>query len=547
MRISPLRNFARKGHPSPQDLATGGLRRVTNPLHWVALLGMIVSLNAAETTRVAYNATRLNNGEPIITKQMFNDAGVTGEGSNINGPSLIRVPDWIAPANRTHPDANYYLYFGDHDGDFIRMAWSATIAGPYTLFNVHSGTATPRGVLDLGGSDKISLANNLEIYDHISSPDVHVDDANQRIVLYFHGPAKHNGIGGDGLLQKTFVAYSNNGLDFNGAIEPVYLALAYLRVFDYAGSTYGIASRGALYTAPLDPDTPPSGFDFSRDLWNLESNSYTDNPFQDDLNGDPSVHRLRHVALRVNGDVLEVFHSRVGDSPERILVTALDLTVPGGISAWNPSYPPTEVLRPELEWEGTAHPLVPSGGGAEINVQQLRDPCLFEDTDGVLYLLYSGQGEEAIGIASLTPTDPPPLPSTPVPITSISTNPALVDANTEVTVETVLSSLTTSDGIYANLVGASSVSNVTGATQYFHQNVNPGTYADALTGLSLTTAVPNASADFLFAPDSGIIAAGTFFFFEIGGDDGVTIKPIDEAGNPLGPTHSQSRNTEIKF
>src|SRR5207253_325786 len=36
-------------------------------------------------------------------------------GDNINGPSLIRVPDWIEK-----PLGRYYLYFAHHDGDYIR-------------------------------------------------------------------------------------------------------------------------------------------------------------------------------------------------------------------------------------------------------------------------------------------------------------------------------------------------------------------------------------------------------------------------------------------
>src|SRR5262245_712640 len=50
---------------------------------------------------------------PIITGSML----PPGDGDNINGPSLIRVPDWVeAPLGR------YYLYFAHHRGTYIRMA-----------------------------------------------------------------------------------------------------------------------------------------------------------------------------------------------------------------------------------------------------------------------------------------------------------------------------------------------------------------------------------------------------------------------------------------
>ena len=35
-------------------------------------------------------------------------------------------------------------------------------------------------------------------------------------------------------------------------------------------------------------------------------------------------------------------------------------------------------------------------------VRQLRDPYVFEDDDGSLYLFYVGGGEQAIGVARLT-------------------------------------------------------------------------------------------------------------------------------------------------
>ena len=36
-----------------------------------------------------------------------------------------------------------------------------------------------------------------------------------------------------------------------------------------------------------------------------------------------------------------------------------------------------------------------------MGVRQLRDPYIFEDDDGQVYLFYSGAGEEAIGFARL--------------------------------------------------------------------------------------------------------------------------------------------------
>ncbi|MDF7798402.1 hypothetical protein P4C99_02955 [Pontiellaceae bacterium B1224] len=63
------------------------------------------------------------------------------------------------------------------------------------------------------------------------------------------------------------------------------------------------------------------------------------------------------------------------------------------------------MLRPELDWEGANLPLALSQNGTEDHVNQLRDPCLFRDADGQVYLFYSGKGEEAIGLALVHPKD----------------------------------------------------------------------------------------------------------------------------------------------
>ena len=56
---------------------------------------------------------------PIITPETG-----YGIGSNINGPSLIKVPDWLP-----NPLGNYYLYFSHHRGTYIRMAYADRIEG----------------------------------------------------------------------------------------------------------------------------------------------------------------------------------------------------------------------------------------------------------------------------------------------------------------------------------------------------------------------------------------------------------------------------------
>ncbi len=67
----------------------------------------------------AIQVTRLGDG-PIIQPQMDDRMG-----GNIQGPSLIKVPDWIE-----NPLGKYYLYFADHRGTYIRMAYAEELQGP---------------------------------------------------------------------------------------------------------------------------------------------------------------------------------------------------------------------------------------------------------------------------------------------------------------------------------------------------------------------------------------------------------------------------------
>ena len=58
---------------------------------------------------------------PIITPDLHASIG-----QNIQGPSLIRVPDWVE-----NPLGRYYLYFADHKGAYIRLAYADDLRGPW--------------------------------------------------------------------------------------------------------------------------------------------------------------------------------------------------------------------------------------------------------------------------------------------------------------------------------------------------------------------------------------------------------------------------------
>lgn len=279
---------------------------------------------------------------PIIRPHM--DARM---GDNINGPSLIRVPSWCA-----NPLGRYYLYFAHHDGRYIRMAYADDLAGPWQ-------THAP-GVLPLAQS---------HFAGHIASPDVHVDHVERRIRMYFHGADEPSGAKGG--PQHTRVAISADGLAFNAL--PENLGLPYFRAFTWQNMVYALAMPGVFYR--------------SRDgLTNFERGPELFTP------------QMRHSALQLEGDTLFVYYTNVGDAPESILLSAIDLKPDW--RRWHATAP-RRLLRPEHDYEGGHLPPAPSVRGLVHDpVCQLRDPAIFSERDRT-YLLYSVAGEHGIAIAEL--------------------------------------------------------------------------------------------------------------------------------------------------
>lgn len=312
---------------------------------------------------------------PIISAQT--DPGI---GENIQGPSLIRVPDWIE-----NPLGKYYLYFADHKGSYIRLAFADDLTGPWTVYKPgalqlaqsHFLTEQPevpeedvakalgymRNVLGDANRSDAELLDDL-IIPHIASPDVHVDHDDKKIVMYFHGLDAF-------ASQVSRVALSDDGLTFQAL--PQILGRPYMRAMKRGGATWVLAMPGVFYRS-------------SDGLTEFEEGPKLFNP------------HMRHAALLRRGDTLNVFWTQVGDMPESILLSKIDIS--GHWKDWKESEPQV-VLKPERTWEGAKAPLAPSRRStARGRVNQLRDPAIFEE-DGRVFLLYSVAGESGIAIAKI--------------------------------------------------------------------------------------------------------------------------------------------------
>ncbi|MEM7439435.1 MAG: hypothetical protein AAF393_07550 [Pseudomonadota bacterium] len=270
-------------------------------------------------------------------------------GMNVNGPSLIEVPDWV-PGRL----GRYYLYFAHHLGSHIRLAYADALTGPW---QVH----TP-GVLHLEDCPQFR--------GHIASPDVHVDQDARSIRLYFHGIS---GEEADDPTQTTSLATSTDGLTFTN--QPALLGESYFRIWQWGGTYYALSLSGILWQSP-GPGGP-----FARGVR---------------LSGLPDT--TRHLAVILRGATLWVAWTVIGDRPERIFVGAVDLAA--GWTKWAVTNV-QELLRPLFDWEGANAPRAASQPGEIFeHVNQLRDPAFFSDASGD-YLIYTVAGESGLAIAEI--------------------------------------------------------------------------------------------------------------------------------------------------
>src|SRR5690606_7347052 len=103
---------------------------------------------------------------PIITPEMLGK-----EGDNINGPSLVKIPEWLP--NKL---GKYYLYFAHHQGTYIRLAYADHLKGPWKIYK--PGTLKMEDCRCKDGAGPADSNRPGEVYlakGHIASPDVHLD------------------------------------------------------------------------------------------------------------------------------------------------------------------------------------------------------------------------------------------------------------------------------------------------------------------------------------------------------------------------------------
>lgn len=323
-------------------------------------------------------------GNPIIRPEML-----PGEdGANICFPSLIRVPGWLK-----NPLGKYYLYFADHKGSYVRLAYSDRIEGPWRIHN--PGTLKLEQMVAVARAAAGANAGEVK-GNHIGSPDVHVDDEKQEIRMYFHFQIAPNASWG----HRSGVAVSKDGIAFQ-IVGRKPIGEPYFRVFRWDGFYYAI-NRSAALARSRDGLTD---FEVGNRDFAVAVGHKTLAPPAERAASDPRKNRdsedagagIRHTAIKIDGNVMTVYYSRVGDVPETILSSTVELT--GDWRNWRLSAP-KPVLAPAMEYEGAnVPPKAPTNPEMRAlprpMFNELRDPCIYREA-GITYLLYSVAGERGI-------------------------------------------------------------------------------------------------------------------------------------------------------
>jgi hypothetical protein len=349
-------------------------RRIAPISALVLALASPAAVTAAQGAGTPPRAARFS-VNPLITT-----ASSPSLGNNVNGPTVIRVPDWVA-----NPLGRYYMYFANHMGEFVRLAHANALTGPWTIHEpgvLHvRETAFYRPQPD-------PPAPRADFYTHVASPEILVDHERQRLILWVHGwwtngerwpdtpPAARAWAREHGYGQFTQVAESTDGLQFTA--RPAITRASYLRVFRRDGQLYGVSRLGVISRSA----DPLAEFELGPSL-------FRDGPY---------AGRVRHVALQLRGDRLLVYFTAIGDAPERVLMSTVSLV--GDWTTWRAGEA-IEILRPEASYECVDLPNLPSAGGdIDVPAQQIRDPFVFEE-DGRAFLFYSTCGEQGIAGATI--------------------------------------------------------------------------------------------------------------------------------------------------
>jgi len=356
---------------------------MANRLLFVLALAALAIVAHVPLSRASSQPAQGSNGLPVARLPnnpllTFADVQLPCDGDyDINFPSIVRTPSWFSKRL-----GEYYMYFSDHHGLYIYMAYSNSPKGPWVVLAPPVLTLAQVYAVNNNTYDAANVSSHAEV----ASPDAYVDNANRRIILYVH-----RRVPSDNFAIVEAVAFSTDGLHFTPRAGSI--GQSYMRHFTWHGDNYVyLVDRYGNLLRSLDGYT------------NIQAgNQAIGNAFanQSLINGDGYTGLVRHVGVSVVGNILYIFGTRVGDAPESILWTSMDLRCTlGNFNSCQTDGPAKFAFGPVYDYEGANYPNVPSKKGSATGVNQIRDPFVFADA-GKCYIFYAIAGESGFAAAYL--------------------------------------------------------------------------------------------------------------------------------------------------
>ena len=182
---------------------------------------------------------------------------------------------------------------------------------------------------------------------------MHINNVEKSLEMFFHS-LDHDG------KQRSLRATSNNGLTWQ--VQPKPVSQIYLRIFRYKRKKDALGWGGQILRENL------LGI-FELGPWTFGGQGH------------------RHADVLVNGEKLHVMWTRIGDAPECIFHSTIDLA-----NYWRDWYGTEgkEILRSKFDRKCAHIPTSTSTvGGLTKQEPALRDPHLFEESEEV-YMIYAG-------------------------------------------------------------------------------------------------------------------------------------------------------------
>ena len=284
-------------------------------------------------------------------------------GPSVMFPTVIAAPAWLSD-----PLDALWMYYASHTGAGLGLATAPAPEGPWTV-----------------REPVFMLEDAPMLRGHVSSPDVLIDEAAERVYLYYHGI----NAAGAGQVMGCAVSYDGRHFEVENP-DPLILpsrrpghwdsrSTAYLRPFRVGDRIFGLyMGNGGQVDAPGVAHNC-QGILRSDDY--LHWRRVREEPLLAP-DGERDFGTVRHVGVQVCGDLLDVYYSTRDSAAldrEVIRLARVEMTPPP--EEWRAERLGT-VLEPELPWEGA----------------DLRDPYPFQ-WRGRLYLFYAGGLEAGIGLA----------------------------------------------------------------------------------------------------------------------------------------------------